>query len=125
MREHLPFGECGHNINPETLLCPVCSCRLIPSEMVTAYEDWELWYVECRKCGTGYITQQPISKLSIPTPINREYVLALEERILRLENFIRENLVARQNVTPQREEPKQEVLTNNNLTKQYAFLLNT
>lgn len=121
MRKHLPEGLHGHNLNPETLECPVCECRLIPVELVIQDTESELWYVECRRCNTEYLTRQPIGKIAIPKPISREYVLSLEKRIVNLENFI-----AHINVTPHREKTKQEnSLTNESLTKEYAFLLNT
>lgn len=115
MRKHLPEGHDGHNLNPETLLCPICSCRLIPRELVAELYDAELWYVECRNCQTEYLTQQPIGKLSIPKPINRDYVFQLEQRISRLEQII-QRVNQPQNVTISDEEE---------LPNKYAFLLNT
>lgn len=115
MRKHLPEGLFGHNLNPDTLECPVCFCRLIPSELIVADTNYELWYVECRNCGTEYITRQPLGKLTIPKPINRDYVLQLEQRILRLEQIIqRINHAHNDKITHEEDIPNK-----------YAFLLNT
>ena len=115
MRKHLPEGMNAHNLNPDTLECPVCSRRLVPSELVIADGDSELWYVECRNCGTEYLTRQPLGKIVIPTPINRDYVLQLEQRILRLEQIIlRINHAPNDKITHEEEVPNK-----------YAFLLNT
>lgn len=112
MRKHLPEGMNAHNLNPETLECPVCSRRLVPSELVIADSDSELWYVECRNCGTEYLTRQPLQKITAPKPITRDYIFALEQRIIRLEKLLMER-----SHTPK--------VAKEDTHNPYAFLLNT
>lgn len=115
MRKHLPAGLYGHNLNPETLICPVCSSHLIPAELVRTENNADLWIVECRNCQTEYVTAQPNGRLSIPQPITRDYIFQLEERILRLESLvIKLRSIPSEKITPKKDIPNP-----------YAFLLNT
>lgn len=115
MRKNLPAGLYGHNLNPETLECPVCYSHLIPAELVYKDNNAELWIVECRNCHTEYMTTQPIGKLSIPQPITRDYIFQLEERILRLESLV----IKLRSLRSEKTTPKEDI------PNQYAFLLNT
>ena len=88
-----PKGEDSHNVNTDTLECPVCCTKLrcVHSNGIFDLGEYvELWDCICVTCKTRYLVSLPPEQLTEPqTPdLIEERLRLAETRIATLESVI-------------------------------------